>query len=200
MKEVFDFVKDIFIKIVGEKISPIQGEASAIILFVIVVSCIGLLALAIWLYRPRPPEQGITVKNETDINILKRTVDVLNDRLEKSAVNPEFTTLEKIYFAVNGITNSATLLSVSILLWEFQNLRGKGGQLSMSSIANEIGQIMGALVFTFVLSALVVCLMPAGSGRSYQRINRAFVVSFVIGVATFGIFYFVVRHYPVNFA
>jgi uncharacterized membrane protein len=100
--------------------------------------------------------------------------------------NPTYTRTEKIYFAVNGITNSALILGIGILLYAYVRLH----YLHVASPSTEVAveRIMGVLASTIVVSGFLVWRSLKDKGRSFERINQSFQISFAIAVVAFFVF------------
>jgi hypothetical protein len=214
MSQVFQSINDLiqaFFHVVDAHLSTVSPDASAFILGLFGVGLLVLLAIIALRLIPgeKPPiheasKRSLTELDDIDGNAkLKKMVRELTEenddyrrKLKDYRLNPDHSTVEKLYFSVNGITNSGLLLSIGLLLWEFFNLRNRNGVIPISSVTDELGRLMSVLALTMMFSAVVVFIARPEKGRSYERINKAFFISLVFAVAAIIVFAFMAKHLP----
>jgi cbb3-type cytochrome oxidase subunit 3 len=202
-----DFIQSFF-HIVDTHLSRVSPDASAILLALFGLGLIVLLAIIALRLIPGEkqaaeyPKRATVDLDDIDGNAkLKRVIRELTEendeyrtRLREYRLNPDHSTVEKMYFSVNGITNSGLLLSIGLLLWEFFNLRNRNGAIQISSITDELGRMMSVLALTMAFSAVVVFIARPEKGRSYERTNKAFFISLVFSAAAMIVFSFMSKH------
>ena len=203
-QSINNLIQDFF-RVLDTHLSTVSPDASAFILGLFGVGLLILLATIALRLIPgeKPSSYDLTELDGIDGKKLKGMVRELSEendnyrrKLKDYRSNPDHSTLEKLYFSVNGITNSGLLLSISLLLWEFFNLRNRNGVIQISLVTEELGRLMSVLALTMVFSAIVVFIARPEKGRSYERINKAFFVSLVFTVAAMIVFAFMAKHLP----
>lgn len=197
-----------------DKIPPVSSDASAIILLVLSVGLLALLALIAWLWAPKKRDLLPIPKEVTPISpdllsgspelkqkvrTLEGSLTEIRNQISITHSNPQHSTIEKLYFAINGITNSGLLLTIGLLVWEFFALKDRGAMVRLSAVANEIGRIMSVLALTIIFSVVIVFVATRDRGRSnearsYERINKAFSISLMITLAALLIFIYLLPH------
>jgi hypothetical protein len=212
MKSFFETINDLiqtFFHVLDTHLAILSPDASALILGIIAVGLLGLLVVVALRLLPRDKHNDLSDKGRPAIDLddidgsvrLKKMVRELSQdneeyrrKLRDYRSNPEHSTVEKLYFGVNGITNSGLLLCIGMLLWEFFNLRNRNGTIALSAVTDELGRLMSVLALTMVFSGVIVLIARPERGRSYERINRAFFISLVMAVAAIFVFSFMAKH------
>jgi hypothetical protein len=189
-----------FLKLLDDKLVAVSSDASAIILFVMAV---GLLSLLFMIAGKKPSPAGEeTIAGPADhektipVN-LERIIDELNGEIARRDITikklrsgEDHTPIEQLYFAVNGIVNSAVLLNVALFLWEFFEFRNRPPkqQIGSLAVAHGLGRVMIVLAATTVCSVIIVYMSRSTGGQSYEKINRSFFISLGVSVAGFLVF------------
>jgi hypothetical protein len=189
METVLQAFKD-FLDILASKIVPVSSDASAVILVVIVIGFLVLFAyIATLKIKQSGQLQTIGSDGQKDPIKLREELDACREEISELRTNPPYWLSEKLYFALNGIVNSGFILSVALTVWEFFRLR----PLKLP-VSKELGYVVIALASTMLVSGIIILLTRHDYGRAYARINRAFMISFVIAVAAFLTFVYVTPH------
>jgi len=208
-QSINDFIQAFF-RVLDAHLSTVSPDASAFLLGVFGIGLLILLAIvALRLIPLEKADHGSTKRSLAELDDidgsakLKKMIRELSEenetyerKLSNYRANPDHSTVEKLYFSINGITNSGLLLSIGLILWEFFNLRTRSGVLQVSAVTDELGRLMSVLALTMVFSAIVVFIARPEKGRSYERINRAFFISLVFTVAALIVFAFMAKHMP----
>jgi uncharacterized PurR-regulated membrane protein YhhQ (DUF165 family) len=193
MDAVSQFIKDLF-QLLGSKLVVISSDASAVILAVLAIGLILLLFYIVTL-TIKPSNQT----SESDDEELQRAPKSIRDKLaacrdqvRELQTNPPYLTSEKLYFAVNGIVNSGFILSVALLIWALVSLRNQNpaDTVTLRAVKGQLDAVIITLASAMLVSAVVVYVSRSKSdtGRSYERINKAFMISFVIAIASLATF------------
>jgi hypothetical protein len=215
LTSVFGFFSHIFDD-VFKLLSPVSPNVSAALLIVIVAVLLGLLiyffVIIDGVVRRRHGHDEVGRPSRSDIET--DTEDEQNDdeedysgsgklaqcrrrladaraKLRQMRNDPSYNQIERVYFSVNGITNSGLILSSSLLLFEFFKTKNRP-PVAAIMVSAEVGRVIGVIAFTLLIAAIVVYLSHKPGGRSYERINRAFVISFILCAASFAVFVTVV--------
>jgi hypothetical protein len=208
IKPFLDLLSHLF-DLVFNKIGVPPQIVSAFILSLIVVVLLGLLIyFSVSLTRgfgrrrplddvdPQQPEddeddQRPDSKSKQELvaenGRYRKRLAQAKSRIETMLYAPEYTPLEKFYFAINGVTNSALILGIGILLYDFLRLRF-GHATPTISTEVVVGRIMGVLASAVLLSGLLVFISKVDRGRSFERINRSFQISLAVAIAAFIVF------------
>ncbi len=160
-------------------------------------------------------EAGVDVLKK-EIDDLRKILAQRSDELVEFKKNPPYNRAERIYFNVNGIANSGLVLIIGLLVWEFLTLNAHlnthlntivseiehlpvlnaAERTQLTSLIDqfekafniEISYFMGTLAIAIILSGIIVLIAKLQGGRSIQIINRAFVISLVVSIASFVVF------------
>jgi hypothetical protein len=203
------------IKFVAENIEAIDPKLSSAILGLIV------LALLLFITQSRPPSpqgsdalkpvksvvSGDPEDEANELEALRKEIDERDKQIEKLKFNPDFSSLEHLYFNLNGIVNAAFALAAAFLIFEYWTLVRRTRAVSekivampldtarssltkeisdgLKSVPDDVSILMAALVITLLISSLLVSIARLGRGKSFAIINRAFQLSSLVAIVVF---------------
>jgi ABC-type multidrug transport system fused ATPase/permease subunit len=216
MAENSTWIADIFKSIIEHLVQPSEQVSAAILMFITVGLVALLFSLTRGIYDPknrdkieniRNAEEELTKKlgdvleRERERDSLRKELDNLREAVSKAAEERQAPTLEKIYLNLNGVANAGLMLCISLLLYEFFTLPAKIESLKNSRtpakeqlatlakvVSNEVSLLMFTVVTALLLSTFVLAIGHLRDGKPIEVINRAFLISLVIGAAAFGLF------------
>lgn len=190
---------------------PKEFNAAVLMAFLILILVVSLYVAIAFAARIQTGGNGEWRSNREDESASRNAledaheqIDALKAQIKELEQNPPYSLAERIFFNVNGIANTGLFLAIAILLWEWftvaENLSSATlksvpkkqltdlQNLFVTRIEDELNRAMTALVAALLISFVIVGVAAKERGRSFQIINRALIISFIIASIVFAFF------------
>jgi hypothetical protein len=217
MEAVFNFLGEQFSKMIPViTAAPPWLSVPAAMTICIVIGILAIMPFMpkeFWRRPEAPPsdksrsgESGsLTVESlQGDIRRLREEIEKKEKDFTQIYDNPPFSSLEIIYFKLNGIVNASLILSICLFVYEYFTIRKQLDKLarergvnafftqSKNLIEQEIATILVTVGASIFLSCIIVSMAHGIGGRSIEIINRSFKISLVVCSVAFVLFVFFV--------